>query len=262
MLKAARGPIMSDDIEDRIGLLGEFKVSLQNWQNTRSPIQRQWLNENRHTVEREVIEAGCFRTLTVSPPAAVGGYVARNVNPFDGMFQPVNFANMIPIIIDMLDQTVGRLKNPLPEPKPTPTADIQIQIQRGYAFIAMPMDENNHELVDVCEAIQRAASDCGIVAQRIDEDESSERITDRILESIRKAEFVIVDLTEERPNVFFEAGYAHGFGKLPIYIARHGTQIHFDVKDYPVIFFRNMKELREKLERRFRGIAEKSEVGA
>jgi hypothetical protein len=92
------------------------------------------------------------------------------------------------------------------------------------------------------------------VAQRIDEDESSERITDRILESIRKAEFVIVDLTEERPNVFFEAGYAHGFGKLPIYIARHGTKIHFNVKDYPVILFRNMKEVREKLERRLRGL--------
>jgi len=77
------------------------------------------------------------------------------------------------------------------------------------------------------------------------------------LESIRKAEFVIVDLTEERPNVFFEAGYAHGIGKLPIYIARDGTDIHFDVKDYPVIMFRNMKELREGLVRRLRAIAEK-----
>jgi hypothetical protein len=249
---------MSDDIEARIELLGEFKEALEGWQKTRNPIQRQWLNQNKHTVEREVIEAGCFRTVTVTPPSAVGGYVAHNVNPFDAMFQPVNFYNLIPVIIDMLDQTVGRLKNPLPEPKPTPTADIQIQIRRGYAFVAMPMDEDDHELVDVYEAIQRAASDCGIVAQRIDEDESSERITDRILESIRKAEFVIVDLTEERPNVFFEAGYAHGFGKLPIYIARHGTKIHFDVKDYPVILFRNMKELREKLERRLRGIAEKS----
>jgi hypothetical protein len=259
MLEAARGRIMSDGIEDRIKLLGEFKQALEDWRKTRSPTQRQWLNQNRHRVEREVIEAGCFRTVTVTPPAAVGGYVAHNVNPFANMFQPVNFANMTPLIIDMLDQTIGSLKNPLPEPKPAPTADIQVQIQRGYAFVAMPMDEDNPQLVDVYEAIKTAASDCGIVAQRIDEDESSERITDRILESIRKAEFVIVDLTEERPNVFFEAGYAHGFGKLPIYIARHATQIHFDVKDYPVIFFQNMKELREKLERRFRGIAEKSD---
>jgi hypothetical protein len=66
--------------------------------------------------------------------------------------------------------------------------------------------------------------------------------------------FVIVDLTNERPNVFFEAGYAHGLGKIPIYVARDGTSIHFDVKDYPVIFFKNMKELREGVSRRISAI--------
>ena len=120
----------------------------------------------------------------------------------------------------------------------------------------MPMDKNNHALVDVLEAIKAGASECGIIAERIDDDERSERITDRVLESIRKAEFVIVDLTLERPNVFWEAGYAHGIGKIPIYIARDGTDIHFDVHDYPVIKFRNMKELREGLVRRLQSIAE------
>lgn len=65
---------------------------------------------------------------------------------------------------------------------------------------------------------------------------------------------MIVDLTNERPNVFFEAGYAHGLGKIPIYVARDGTSIYFDVKDYPVIFFKNMKELREGVARRISAI--------
>jgi len=77
----------------------------------------------------------------------------------------------------------------------------------------------------------------------VDELQSNERITDRILESIRKAEFVIVDLTYSRPNVFYEAGYAQGIGKTPVYIAKEGTQLEFDLKDYPVIFFKNMKQL-------------------
>jgi len=94
-------------------------------------------------------------------------YVARNVNPFDGMFQPVNFANMIPIIIDMLDQTVGRLKNPLPKPKPTLTADIQIQIQRGYAFVAMPMDENNHELRSTLRLLVTGRTSCASALPRM-----------------------------------------------------------------------------------------------
>jgi len=45
-------------------------------------------------------------------------------------------------------------------------------------------------------------------------------------------------------------------GKIPIYIARDGTELHFDVKDYPVIMFRNMKELRERVIKRLRAIAE------
>ena len=94
--------------------------------------------------------------------------------------------------------------------------------------------------------------------ERIDDDERNERVTDRILEAIRKAEFVIVDLTNERPNVFFEAGYAHGLGKIPIYVAREGTHLHFDIQDYPVIIFRNMKELREGIAKRLMALITRS----
>jgi hypothetical protein len=127
---------------------------------------------------------------------------------------------------------------------------LNLDHQAGSAFIAMPITPDDDQLVDVLEAIKTAAADCGITAERVDEVESSQRITDRILESINKAEFVIVDLTNERPNVFFEAGFAHGLGKLPIYVARAGTTIHFDIKDYPIITFRNMKQLKEGITKR------------
>jgi hypothetical protein len=35
----------------------------------------------------------------------------------------------------------------------------------------------------------------------------------------------------------------------------HGRHLHFDVKDYPVIMFRNMKELREGIAKRLQRIA-------
>ena len=127
---------------------------------------------------------------------------------------------------------------------------LNLDHQAGSAFIAMPIDPDDDQLVDVLEAIKMAAADCGITAERVDEVESNQRITDRILESIYQAEFVIVDLTNERPNVFFEAGFAHGLGKVPIYVARAGTTIHFDIKDYPIIMFRNMKQLKEGITKR------------
>jgi hypothetical protein len=130
----------------------------------------------------------------------------------------------------------------------------QQSIDSSYAFIAMPMDPENHELIDVLDAIKEAAKKCGIHAERIDEPQSNERITDRILESIRRAGYIIVDLTHSRPNVFFEAGYAHGLGKIPIYIARQGSKLEFDLKDYPVLFFKNLRELKESIEKRLKGL--------
>jgi hypothetical protein len=133
-------------------------------------------------------------------------------------------------------------------------ADAPNELRRDYAFIVMPIDKDDHQLVDVLDTIKAAASTCGVTAERVDEVESNDRITDRILDSIRKAEFVIVDLTKDRPNVFFEAGFAHGLGKTPIYVARAGTSPQFDIKDFPIIFFQNMKELREGITRRLTGL--------
>jgi hypothetical protein len=142
--------------------------------------------------------------------------------------------------------------------------DIEPQVKKGNehhakkrhdrAFIAMPIDVADPSLEDLLETIKSAAEQCGIQATRIDEEQSNEKITDRILEAIKKARFVIVDLTKERPNVFFEAGYAHGIGKIPIYIAREGTTFHFDVKDYPIITFKNMTKLKEELVKRLNAL--------
>ncbi|MTK64935.1 MAG: hypothetical protein F8N15_10585 [Methanobacterium sp.] len=128
-------------------------------------------------------------------------------------------------------------------------------VSKGEAFIAMAIDPTIAELDDVHDAIKVACKDCGIDAKRADEDQSNERITDRIVSSIRTAEFVIADLTHARPNVFFEAGLAHGLGKTPIYVAKQGTALAFDIKDYPVIFFRNMRELKAGLRKRLKSLS-------
>jgi hypothetical protein len=221
------------DIEQRIQRIEEFKQKLLEWSKFRGDRNaEEWLNLNRRWVEREVIEAGCARTLTMDPaPGIASGLIVRNVNPFDHM----QYHNMVAVICEILDQTVEVLREKPPpeiqrpatptravqqevrlpptpdtdnqEEQPMPTPDIvDQQVQNAYAFIAMPMGNGDHALVDVLETIKTAAGDCGIIAERIDDDESSDRITDRMLESIRRAEYVIADLTHERPNVFWEPG--------------------------------------------------------
>lgn len=126
------------------------------------------------------------------------------------------------------------------------------RVAKGEAFIAMAIDPTNADLDDVHDAIKETCKACGINAKRVDEDQSNERITDRIIASIRSAEFVIADLTFARPNVYFEAGFAQGLEKTPIYIAKHGTKLEFDIKDYPVIFFKSMRELKAGLAERLK----------
>ena len=240
-----------DEAAETINRLDTFKSALREHEKTGNPKLREWLNQEVGWVKSEVIEAGCFFSLTISPPPAIGGLVLRNVDPFAMMFERPYLMSFVPTICDMVDKTIGVLRNP---PKPTTKtispAAIKVEINSNYAFVAMPMDKDDHQLVDVLETIKDAAQKCGMVAERVDDTEFNERITDRILKSIDRAEYVIVDLTKERPNVFFEAGYAQGCGKIPIFVAREGTHLHFDIKDYPIIIFRNMKELKEGLVKR------------
>ena len=244
------------NIEEKITRLEAFKRLLVTWQKSHSSDTRSQINQDRIWVRREVIESGCFHTLTIAPPPAVGGLIMRNADPFDLIFDPPYLQDMIPTVLDMIDQTIGALRI---EPSHPVTEKVRVEvdadIQKGYAFIAMPIVPGDPQYEDTLDAIKEAAKRCGIHAERVDEPQSNERITDRILESIRKAEYVIVDLTDSRPNVFYEAGYAQGLKKTPIYIAKEGTRLEFDLKDYPIIFFRGMKELKDNLEKRLRGLA-------
>jgi hypothetical protein len=120
----------------------------------------------------------------------------------------------------------------------------------GTAFIMMWISNAIPELVDVAETIKRCCNKFGITALRADDIEHSDVITAKIVEEIRMSEFLIADLSGERPSVYYEIGFAHAIDKRVILYRKAGTPIHFDLAAYNCPEYSNMKELETLLTKR------------
>lgn len=101
-------------------------------------------------------------------------------------------------------------------------------------------------------AIAAAARAVGLRAERIKDIQGDYRITDKMLAMIRHAKFIVADLTYERPNVYFELGYARAFGKTVITLMRSGAIAHFDVRDWPYLEYFDSRPLEVELLERFK----------
>lgn len=94
---------------------------------------------------------------------------------------------------------------------------------------------------------------------RIDEIQDSGRINDQILEEIAQSEIVLADLTGERPNCYYEAGFAHAIGKEIIFTVRQGSVIHFDLAAHRFIEWETEADLRRQLQKRFKAIVQRKQ---
>jgi hypothetical protein len=68
------------------------------------------------------------------------------------------------------------------------------------------------------ETIEALLGKYDAVAIRIDKEHALEELVKRIKDEIGKSQFVIADLTDERPSCYFEAGYAEALKKPVIYV--------------------------------------------
>jgi hypothetical protein len=116
---------------------------------------------------------------------------------------------------------------------------------KDLVFVVMPFQGRDME--DVFTAIKDECVKLGLNATRVDENVGSGFIIKDIVDLIQQAEFVIVDLSRERPNVYYELGYIHGVGFVAeeiLLIAQGDAEIHFDIAPLRIMRYRSTKQLR------------------
>jgi hypothetical protein len=119
--------------------------------------------------------------------------------------------------------------------------------RKKSVFVAMPFSEEFEDIYQF--GIYAAVRRMGYVCEKVDESVFTGSIIDRIVEGISNAEFVIADLSLERPNVYLEVGFAWGLKKPVILVARDGQRLHFDLAHHKCLFYRTIGKLSESLEK-------------
>jgi len=99
---------------------------------------------------------------------------------------------------------------------------------------------------DASEQVKLTVTDIGLTFVRSDE-EFTENIMPHIVELIKKAAIIVVNIDGRNPNVFYELGIAHTLKKDVIIITREIENIPFDIRDKRILYYENYSELDHNL---------------
>ncbi|MEM6663468.1 MAG: hypothetical protein AAF666_14960 [Pseudomonadota bacterium] len=123
-------------------------------------------------------------------------------------------------------------------------------------FLIMSFAETD-DMRDYKAAIESVCRRAGFEAIRTDSlpADNTHLIIDEIHDSIESCGFIVADLTHERPNVYYEIGYARGLGKKVILTSKAGTEVHFDLQGFNRIVWSGSENLKDQISPIIKNIA-------
>jgi nucleoside 2-deoxyribosyltransferase len=134
--------------------------------------------------------------------------------------------------------------------------------QSNRAFVAMSFSPDMNPAFT--DGIEPALTACGLQGPfRVDDPEHEKhygkdgykaKIDDRVIAEIRRAKFVVVDVTGNRSAVYYEAGFAEGLDTPVIWTCQegHDEDMTFDTRQVGHIIWEDPTDLKQKLEDRIR----------
>jgi|APSaa5957512535_1039671.scaffolds.fasta_scaffold34386_2 hypothetical protein len=119
-------------------------------------------------------------------------------------------------------------------------------VSKNSVFVITPI--GNSESDESWNIIKSECQKLNLKPERANNVIGSKSILENIVAKIKQSEFLIVDLTCEKPNVYYELGYAHGQVKKEeniLLIAKKDTILHFDISPSNVEFYKSVNNLHD-----------------
>jgi len=168
--------------------------------------------EQMLSVASDLFSGDMFRPFFSTPPAAQ----KRTVSTAEPKSRPR------PVV--KRDLTVPRASHPLGRIFGGGAHTLDPQL----CFVLMPFSEKLRPLYEdhVVPVVRKA----GLRCERADEIRGISIITHDIWEYVNRARFLIAELTDRNPNVFYELGLAHAISKDVILLTQSMDSVPFDLK--------------------------------
>lgn len=176
-------------------------------------------------------------------PVARFGYAARHIYEAELRDFDHKYANYLPQVVY---QDLNRRDIDISELARRAVQLVEKLCLSWQAFVVMSFSDRD-DLIDLSDTFVSCCEEFGYSCEKVNEDNTVTRIVPAIWQKIRSGAFVIVDLTVPSHNVYYELGYAEALGKELVVTAKEGTDLPFDIRDLPVIYWTNQRDLKERL---------------
>jgi hypothetical protein len=206
----------------------QIVIEVKGWEQSPESTARAIHQGQRYKELSKAAAALIVTSAGVALPLAFGGVVPASA-----------FGTALSALVDTLAQA-GRTRKPV-ESKPSP---------RKRIFASMPFSGQYDDTFLV--AIQPSALALNASADRVDHAGRSGDVVEQIRAMIKAAQVVIADLSESRPNVCHEVGYAEALGKPVVQIcATPVAALPFNLRNNQTLAYQigQASRLRTRLER-------------
>ena len=110
-----------------------------------------------------------------------------------------------------------------------------IEMPQPRSFVIAPFDASGKRVHD---AVQRALKEVGVSVFRADHAiQPGAPWVNAVTNAIRSSDFLVVDITRQNPNVFYELGLAHALEKPVVLVSSNEADVPFDLGHIRVIYY-------------------------